>query len=597
MANIYSNIIGLEEQIGRFEKISIRVNHILSQFNSNKIAIDNKILERHNIEYGLNEISKELKSLEKRLAKSGKSVNTAINYYFDAEYSLNKLVEKLERPESHEQYDNIFEDSISKGYVKDRNFKTSKYTTNNYGISEELTKEYVDSINNLDTIITLIQAYQTDWEQEEKNLGKYRDDMTDKQRIYNNNNKLLRSRLVVLDWRFGKANKAMENMQSGIGRYNGEFEQYLLDRYIDTIKNDNGRITKEKEFKIQQMIEDVIISKAIGHSYRQIEHITDIDGVNIGQVNMEASEVKDRLLKQLARDTKYMRDSESDTTILNALQLNDTGYSKVTQEFALDYYRKYGKNPFEYLKSPDEQDKEILSNEDYSAVLSLKTVLCQFVKCKNEDAIYASLRAIDTIRRSGDYRYKYEMVDSNSDSLSLYTYHDKTIDTKMSINIVNQGADKVRDAITYTSIGFTKLGPVATLASIIPKEKGVSFIENQSNQDSDIIGMGLTLPSLNPNLSSPVSYGLNVVGGYRNFKDGFELDGIHDIYIKVFDKKSLCFYNINQYRITVSEDYNIMEGYKYKIKTDKIAFDVPNLTIINPATYLYESNVREYNFD
>lgn len=596
MANISSNIDGLEKQVEGLNKLSMKVNSIQNQFDSNKNNIDSEILERHNIRYKLSEISKDLKSLEKRLRKSGICINTAINYYFDAECTLRKLAEGLEIPKSQKQYNDIFEEN--------RNFKTSNYSINNYGKSDnttpvKFTKNYVDSIDDPSRIITLIQAYQTDWEKEEKFLGKYRFNMTDNQKIYNENSKLLRARLVVLDWRFGKVNKAIENMQSENGRYKGEFEQYLLDRYIDTIKKDNGRITKEKEFQIQQMIEDVFISKEIGYSYRQIEHITNIEGVNVGEVRTDAFLAKEKLILQLAKDTKHIRDIESSSGILKYLHIADSGYALLTKDFAINYYRKYGKSPFEYMASPDNQDINILSREDYSAVIGLKTLYLQYSNQKNSDAMYAVLRAIDTIRQKRVNRYKYDMQDNNGNPISLYMYHDKKMKTKMSIRISNKYADEMFDNLASTTIGFTKYGVGVALESLFPlKDKGKSIITNDLSEGIDWGGTGLSLTGINPGIGKWLGGAFNIAGFYYNYDKLKEHKLTYDVYInevKPNSDSAITLYSINPYKFSIDKNYKLIDGRKYKSRTDvmnEFYSNIPDLTLDNWAT----SFNKDYNF-
>ncbi|WP_339364194.1 hypothetical protein, partial [Vallitalea maricola] len=132
MSKISSNIRGLEEQVDRLKGSAERVKNIYNQFNSLKNSIDNVIRQRHNINYQLDTASKGIKSLGERLDNSGMHINSAINYYLDAERRLESLAAGLEVPEKEkEQSNNIFDEPAREVYIEDstRIFSTSSYMT------------------------------------------------------------------------------------------------------------------------------------------------------------------------------------------------------------------------------------------------------------------------------------------------------------------------------------------------------------------------------------------------------------------------------------------------------------------------------------
>ena len=182
------------------------------------------------------------------------------------------------------------------------------------------------------------------------------------------------------------------------------------------------------------------------------------------------------------------------------------------------------------------------------SVLALKQSYLTNIKNKDTDKAYASLRAIDTIRQKEEYKGKYDFSDDDGNCISTYTYHNKKIESKISISF---DVDPSKSAALVGS-GLTALS-VAPLYNILAyllsvgardelSEPNIDFSESNAI-DGALLGLS-HIKFSDEIFTETISSTATIVGalkgaydtvgnyikwkGYRDMSISIEQDGIYD---------------------------------------------------------------------
>ncbi|QOR35895.1 RHS repeat protein [Clostridium sp. 'deep sea'] len=240
----------------------------------------------------------------------------------------------------------------------------------------------------------------------------------------------------------------------------------------------------------------------------------------------------------------------SDKEILDKYNVGNE-YSKEFQKKVIEHHNKTGESPetlFKNIANPEVQDQTVLTKEDHMSVLALKQSYLTNIKNKDTDKAYASLRAIDTIRQKEEYKGKYDFSDDDGNCISTYTYHNKKIESKISISF---DLDPSKSAALIGS-GLTALS-VAPLYNILAYLLSVGARDELSEPNIDFTAsnavdgalLGLShIKFIKDNISEYTPHfftGLGIIksiydtvgdvkkwNGFKDMSISIEKDGIYD---------------------------------------------------------------------
>ncbi len=239
----------------------------------------------------------------------------------------------------------------------------------------------------------------------------------------------------------GSKRKSEQSFQKYVGKILGEAEDY----------SDYVLGTKDYVEEINILFNETISrTNDMDITYR----------TTVKQMNKDKQKYGHELEGQLASTAKYLLQYTKfnygwSEEITKKLDLDDR-YSDEFKQKMISYYKQTGKGIDSFFNehiSPEEQDVDILSDMDLMSVKSLKATYAVYSQQNDTEKMYAVLRAIDTIRSKSEYNGEYDFKDTKGNYISMYTYHNKKITSKLHI----AHSDPARDSAIVNS-GLTLLG-------------------------------------------------------------------------------------------------------------------------------------------